>query len=448
MPPFIVLLSFMPFSLVPSVTPVVFYQLLLPTFFVHLTRGLTVSTLPLIILENLEQSKFNVGIAVGAIGFGKIISDIPLGIVLARIGAKKLMILSGLIIATSALLSLFSVATIQSYSLLLIALFVYGVGQGAGVLSRIAMISENIPRFERGQIAALLGGSARIAMAVGPALGGLLMNLSLSLLFLTQAACAILSAVVLSMGPQSADPAQNLDSPTHANHGPLWKMKITFPLSTLLNIGVFVTGIQLIRECRKLVIPLAAIDLGMSNEDVGWYSTISYGIDAMLFSAAGIVMDKFGRNFCAVSSVSIMALSQLILVPGVSYFTLLLNAIIGGIGNGLSSGIILAYGADLAPETPPESKAQFLAYYRLIGDFGEFFGPIVVGALAQFTSTPTMINTLCTISVASIYWLIWTIPEPLTMLNSVVEVSFKPLSSEIKASQEEVVVERKDEYTS
>jgi MFS family permease len=225
-------------------------------------------------------------------------------------------------------------------------------------------------------------------------------------------------------------------------------MKITFPLSTLLNIGVFVTGIQLIRECRKLVIPLAAIDLGMSNEDVGWYSTISYGIDAMLFSAAGIVMDKFGRNFCAVSSVSIMALSQLILVPGVSYFTLLLNAIIGGIGNGLSSGIILAYGADLAPETPPESKAQFLAYYRLIGDFGEFFGPIVVGALAQFTSTPTMINTLCTISVASIYWLIWTIPEPLTMLNTVEEVSLKPLSSAIKAAQEEEVVERKDEYTS
>ena len=172
----------------------------------------------------------------------------------------------------------------------------------------------------------------------------------------------------------------------------------------------------------------------MSIADVGWYSTVSYGIDALLFSTAGVMMDTFGRNFCAAASVSIMILGQLVVVPGVSELTLFVNAVISGIGNGLSSGILVAYGADLAPESPPEAKGQFLGYYRLIGDFGEFFGPLIVGALIQFTSNATMINTVASISVASVYWLIWTVPEPLSQEPRV--PSPKPLASQIKPIDE------------
>ena len=423
-------------SFIPRVSRPVFFQLLLPTFFVHLTRGLTVSTLPLIVLENLQQSKFSVGLAVSSIGLGKILSDIPLGVVLSYIGARNLMMISGLIITGSAFLSWVSVSVIGSFWCLVVALLVYGVGQGAGVLSRLAMISENIPKPERGQISALLGGSARLAMAVGPALGGILMDVSLPLLFLIQAMSAVCSVLVLFLAVSSHPMSQiNPESPRNIQHSwrSFYPSQPSFPAHILLNIGVFVVGIQLVRECRKLVIPLAGVDLGMSIEDVGWYSTVSYSIDALLFSTAGIVMDTYGRNFCATASVSIMVLAQLIILPGVSETTLFLNAVIGGIGNGLSSGILVAYGADLAPFEPPEAKSEFLGYYRLIGDFGEFFGPMIVGTLAQFTSTPTMINTVCSVGIASVYWLVWKVPEPLSVAEEPPKIpSPKPLASQIK----------------
>ena len=409
----------MKYSLIPQVSREVFIQLLLPTFFVHLTRGLLVSTLPLLILEYLNRSKMDVGFAVGAIGLGKIIGDIPWGFLLGRIGAKNLMIISGAVISLSACLSWVAVSLTSSFWFLVMAMLVYGLGQGAGVLSRMAMISERIPKSERGRVSALLGGSQRLAMAIGPALGGLLMSFSLSALFMGQAISALGSVVIVFITKRTlADypGAVDFDSSTAASR----KTRHTGGTSlsrpeiiSLIDISIFVMGIQTIRECRKLVIPLAGSDIGMSDDDIGWYTSVSYAIDAILFSTAGMLMDTFGRNFAGCISVSLMVLAQLVAVPGISPSILLMNGVISGIGNGLSSGILTAYGADLAPSRSPESKAEFLSYFRLMGDVGEFVGPIVIGIIAQFNTMATLVNVVSTFSLTCSFWLLWRIPEPL-----------------------------------
>jgi MFS family permease len=154
---------------------------------------------------------------------------------------------------------------------------------------------------------------------------------------------------------------------------------------------------------------LAAFTAGLSVTEVSIFTSISFIIDACLFPLAGKVMDEYGRVFTGVLSASVMTIALLTVVPAISYHTLLVAAIGTGIGNGFSSGIIVAFGADLAPND--SSKSKFLGYFRLFADLGELIGPLIVGTVSQFASIPTMINTVVAIGVVGSFWLVQFVPD-------------------------------------
>ncbi len=69
-------------------------------------------------------------------------------------------------------------------------------------------------------------------------------------------------------------------------------------------------------------------------------------------------------------------------VPGAeAWFTGV--ALLFGIANGLSSGVILTLGADLAPQANP---APFLAAFRTIGDAGGAAAPLILAAVTSAVS--------------------------------------------------------------
>lgn len=392
-----------PFSVV---THAMFMQLLLPTFLIHLTRGLTVACLPMFILNGLELSKFHVGIAIGAIGLGKIAIDLPASVLLDRVGSRKLMVLSALVIGVSAIWNMFMVS-LESFGGLVLGLFVYGAGQGTGVLSRLAMMSEQISTNERGRVSSMLGGSDRLAMAIGPLLGALGIAIFGGIVgvFILQSSCAFASAAVVSFSASSISELSTRTNVEFCSSG--WQQRVN--LAILLNVSVFVLALQLVREARKLAIPITGYEIGMSSDQVAWYSTISFGTDALLFLISGSLMDSHGRILTGTASISCLVLSMLVLVPGISGDIILLHALLAGIGNGLSAGIVPALGADLAPKT---DKSEFLGYYRLFADLGEFVGPFIVGVASQFTSVPTMMNIVACIGTAGGFWLTIFVPEP------------------------------------
>ena len=373
-----------------------FIHLLLPTFFIHLTRGLLSTTLPYYVLTYLKLSTTEVGIAVGAIGLGKMLSDIPAGILLDYIGARNLMILSGCVISASSILLLLP----SSYALLVIAMFLIGAGEGMGIVSRLSQVTDDIPVSERGRISALLGASARIAMALGPLLSVLLTSISSSVLsvFFLQALLALVSVTVVVLHSSEVPFVKR-------PHKCGFRSTLTRPMvKTLLIISLFVFALQIVRECRKLVIPIAGVEAGYNLENLSIFTTVSFTIDALLFSAAGFVMDELGRTFAGVISISLLVLSLVVVVPGTTLTALAVHAIISGVGNGLSSGLVVAFGADLAP--PGDPRSEFLGYFRLFADAGEFVGPLAVGLIAQYTSTPTMLNIISAMGLFGMVWLI------------------------------------------
>jgi len=100
----------------------------------------------------------------------------------------------------------------------------------------------------------------------------------------------------------------------------------------------------------------------------------------MLFIPAGILMDRYGRKVAAVPSFAVMAVGMALVPFTNSFVTLLLVAMLIGLGNGLGSGTMMTLGADLAP---PGATGEFLGLWRLIGDTGQAGGPLAVGTLTD-----------------------------------------------------------------
>ncbi|WP_455132115.1 MFS transporter, partial [Microbacterium aurum] len=103
--------------------------------------------------------------------------------------------------------------------------------------------------------------------------------------------------------------------------------------------------------------------------------------------ASGQVMDRFGRLWAALPAMVLMGAGFLALsvthdLDAAAMWFALFAAVLG-VGNGLSSGILLTLGADVAPQDDP---APFLGSWRTLTDAGGALSPLLVSAIAAALS--------------------------------------------------------------
>lgn len=101
----------------------------------------------------------------------------------------------------------------------------------------------------------------------------------------------------------------------------------------------------------------------------------------------------------AVPSIFIQALALLTLPLAHTATTIGIVALIIGIGNGASSGIVMTLGSDASPNI---GRPQFLAAWRLLSDTGSAMGPIVV-TLAWPLSAASIVMSI--IGLVGSYWM-------------------------------------------
>mmetsp|Transcript_13998 Transcript_13998/g.20678 ORF Transcript_13998/g.20678 Transcript_13998/m.20678 type:complete len:513 (-) Transcript_13998:363-1901(-) len=187
-------------------------------------------------------------------------------------------------------------------------------------------------------------------------------------------------------------------------------------------VSVFVVFMPIARETRLVLFPLKAMELGYGPNVIGWMMAITFVVDSSLFPLAGWLMDRYGRKYSGVPAALFLALGYglppLILhhQPN-NHTTLILLTLIscvGGIGNGLSCGIMNAIGSDLATAAQQKnqsSSAMFLALYRIIADTGIFLGPLVGGLLAEWKSLDQAFGIIALASLIAALWLALIMPE-------------------------------------
>jgi MFS family permease len=364
-----------------------------PTALLAFGQGLLIPTLP-VYAATFGVPFTLVSLAVGAAAIGTLVTDVPAGMLLGRLGRKPAMLLGTTLVAVSTLL----IGLAHYFPELVVYRLLAGAGTALWGLSRHAYITDIAPVAERGRSIAIFGGINRIGVFAGPAAGGVVgASLGLNIPFLLASFMAIIATVISLLfiretGSAATVPHRRMRWQLVGNllktHGP-----------DLASAGIAQTFAQMIRAGRQLIIPLyAASVLQLDVAAIGMIVSAGAVIDMTLFVPAGFIMDRFGRKWAAVPSFTVMAIGMAMIPLATDYWSMLAASVLIGFGNGLGSGTMMTLGADLAP---PGATGEFLGLWRLIGDTGGAGGPLVVGALADLIGLSLTALALSGVGLAS-----------------------------------------------
>jgi MFS family permease len=373
-----------------------------PTLLVSIGQG---AILPLVALSAraLGASVATAAFIVALIGIGQLAGDLPAGALAARIGEKRALI-AACVLDAAALMGAFLA---QSLVLLAAAMVVTGLAGAVFGLARQAYLTEAIPIRMRARALSTLGGTFRIGLFVGPFLAAAIVSRwSIGAAYAFAAAMNLAAALLTVFLPEVTRDRYAV----HALAGRRQRAVISVLAEhrrVLLTLGIGVLVIQAARATRQSIVPLWAESIGVNAATTSVIFGISAGVDMLLFYPGGAIMDRFGRVYVAAPSMIVLGLG-FVLLPLTSGATSVgLVAALMGLGNGISSGVVLTLGADASPA---QERAQFLAGWRLCSDLGNAAGPLIISAVSALATLAAAAVTMGLITWAGSAWLIKWVP--------------------------------------
>ena len=381
-----------PFSIRQAALPVY-----LPTLLFAAGESAFVPVIP-VIAKNLGSDLAAAGIIAGMLTVGILIGDLPSGWIIARIGERAAMLWSTLIALIGGSIALLSTTP----WMLGAGIFLIGIATASFALARHAFLTSFIPLSHRARSLSMLGGMFRGGSVMGPLAASAVLAATGNALapFWLMVGFTLAAGAVLLFLP---DPEKTFgvvrrvkDRTGHSvtageleveNEGHGLFKTIHKNLGALLRLGVAAGIIQILRAGRSVLLPLWAVSIGMRDADTALIIGIAAIVDFALFFTSGQVMDRYGRLAASVPTMLVMSVSFMVLsfthgFAAVDVWFIAL-AMTLAIGNGLSSGIVLTLGADLADKKNP---AQFLGAWRFTTDSGAAAGPLIIGGVIAISS--------------------------------------------------------------
>lgn len=357
---------------------------------IYLPTGLSMlgvgAVTPLIALSAraLGASVAEAAFVVGLLAIGGLVGALPAGVIAARFGERR-----SLIVAMGADAVAFAVAgAARSVWLLGAAVLVAGLAGAMLILARQSYLTSAVPFAFRARALSTLGGTFRIGAFVGPLLGAaVLTHFGMMAAYLLAAAVSVLAAAITFGLPELPEPTA---SGAPVRLGPL----LLAHRRVYATVGLGASTLMLVRAARDVVLPLWGDHIGLSPATVSLVFALSSGVDMALFYLGGSLMDRFGRRLVAVPAVVIMGTSFAALTFTTGLVGLIGVAVSLGLGNGISSGVVMTMGSDASPEV---GRSEFLAGWRLTTGIGQTLGPVLVAtvtAVAPLAAACWMIAAL------------------------------------------------------
>jgi MFS family permease len=327
--------------------------------------GALVILLPL----HLEALGFGVD-AISAVsaaaGIGGIVSADFVGRLSTRFGAVRLL-RGGIALMTA---SVMGIGLVDGLVLFLIFNALFGVATSMNRVGTQMVVRNRIDAGRRGRVHANQGLTTRIGSLIVPvAIGVLWERLNPELTFLLPVVVAVLFAFA----------AGNLTVAPPANAAP--KGEVITPLGTMLRYSAGPILFVASRTGRNLLLPLIGLELDLSPSRIGLLVGLSAAADVIIAPVSGPIMDRYGRLFTIVPSFALTSVGFVILAAASGGWLLGVAAVVLGVGNGLSAGLLLTLGTDLAPAG---NEGPFLGRYGAMSDAGRLLGPFIVGFLGEW----------------------------------------------------------------
>lgn len=370
----------------------------LPTVLFALGEGAVIPLIP-VIAASMGADVATAALVASALVVGQLCGNLPAGWAVGRIGERYTMVIAG----TAALLSGAGMLFAPSLGVLAASVFVLGLCAAAFGLARHAFMTTRVPLPFRARSLSLLGGSFRLGIFIGPFVAAGLLQLfgSESAAIWFFGVCLVVMVLLVLFGPdpeatippvrsterfvEDSGEAVSGSIPTIERAGifqTMWRQR-----RLLSRLGLAAASLSAVRSARQVVLPLWGLSLGLDASTIALVVGVSGAIDFALFYASGQVMDRFGRLWAAMPAMLLMGVGFLALAfthdgdAAVLWFGMF--AAVLGVGNGLSSGILLTLGADVAPEREP---AAFLGSWRTLTDAGGAVAPLLISAITAVST--------------------------------------------------------------
>ncbi len=314
---------------------------------------------------------------VALVGIGQLLGDLPAGALAMRLGDRWAMVVSSFAICVGMAICVLA----RHEGMLGVGVAISGFAGAVFGLARQSYLTEVVPLRLRARALSTLGGSQRIGGFIGPFLGAWVTKLwGVDAGFAVYAVCALAAGVMVLVVRDLRLPegeARPKGLPEQVERPSLLNMARSHR-HVLSTLGVCAMLLMVLRMARQSVLPLWCNQIGLGVSTTSIVVGISGAVDMLMFYPSGFAMDRFGRAFVGVPSMLVLALGHALIIFADDLRSVVLVAIVMGIGNGMGAGLVMTLGADTSP---PEGRQTYLSLWRLITDLGAAGGPIAVGVV-------------------------------------------------------------------
>jgi MFS family permease len=367
-------------------------------FFVALGFGIVIPSIP-IYAESFGVSAFAASAVISAFALMRFVSSPFAGAWTNRFGERNILAIGLGIVAVSS----FFAGLAQSYSQLLILRGIGGIGSAMFTVSAMALLLRVVEADQRGRASAAWQGGFLVGGIAGPAIGGILLAVSIrapfffyagtlavatviALVFLSPARLAAREAVVEASdtSPEGAE-SVGVATPRAGGwaelRGALGNGAYRAALAVNLAIGLTAFGL------RSALIPLFVIEgLKQGPSLSGWAFLVAAVVQAVFLLPAGRLTDLRGRRPAMIIGSVATVLGMLLLVIddlatgslSVALVIFFASMVVTSIGTAFLGSAPSAVVGDIMGG---RQGGSVVATFQMVSDFGAVVGPLLGGLL-------------------------------------------------------------------
>lgn len=354
--------------------------------------GAIVPVVPLF-AEQFGVSQSAIGLTIAVFGLARFLVNVPAGRVADMFGRRNALATGGVITFVGTVLC----AVAPTYEFFLVARFIAGAGAAFVLTGGQIVLADISSNNNRGRVMAIYQGVFLVTVGAGAFPGGWLAeNFSLAAPFWGAAALAgVVSLLAWFMVPETRELSGHFRSKSATGSAVPVSSRdqlaavVAAPGFALISLVGFATVAARTGALFNVIPVFAEERIGLGADQIG----IGLGMVSLIGLAfvypSGLLVDRFGRKAIIVPSTILSSLGMILFGMSTTFEFYLLASIAWSTASGISGATPAAYAADIAP---PGMTASAMGTFRAISDSGYVFGPLVLGALADATSSVTALQ--------------------------------------------------------
>lgn len=367
-------------------------------FFVAIGFGIVAPAIP-VFARSFGVSALAASSVVSVFALMRFASAPLAGFWVNRFGERIILTVGLLLVSVSS----FFAGLADNFNNLIILRGIGGLGSTMFTVSAFSLLLRIVAPEKRGRAAAAFQGGFLVGGLAGPAVGGIVIAISLRAPFFVYSFTLLLAAAASAFFLKSHDKENmevkersKISASLLAFTAALKNKAYTAALSVNLATGFVSFGI------RSSIIPLFVVEQLKSSPSLIMFGFLATSITQAIFlSYAGKSTDIKGRRPSMIWGTFILFISIIILVAFETPLGYLISMAIAGVGAAFMGAAPAAVIGDV---TGGKKSGPVVAAFQMTSDFGSIVGPIVAGALVDSLGFGWAFMTGAAVSLVAIFF--------------------------------------------